>query len=125
MRRLVYDDYGVKDGIIIGGFVVVIVVVLLGAGYAISLIPPSITEGTIIQKDYQAAYTRTEYKGVIVNDEQTSIRVPVQYPAVYRIIIENENEDGDMVTRHVDVPGENWQGFNVGDWFNIACYCIE
>ncbi len=85
---------------------------------------PSIKSGRIVDKIYKAAYSETV--PVHVSDiEIGDIKMPVYsnrtnyYPERFYVVIENENKEGKLVRRTVEVSKVRYEGHQLKDWIEI------
>lgn len=82
---------------------------------------PSIKSGRVVDKIYKAAYSETV--PVHVSDiEIGDVKMPIYanrtyyYPEKFHVVIENENKDGKLVRRTVEVSKVMYEQYQLKDW---------
>ena len=82
---------------------------------------PSIKSGRVVDKQYHAAYSETV--PVHVSDiEVGGTKIPIYsnrtyyHPERFVVVIENENKDGKVVRRSVEVSKVIYEQYKLQDW---------
>lgn len=99
---------------IIGGIIIIFCSVVIIAGFFALAENESnrISEGIVIDKDYNSAYTQIIHR--TVND----ITVPytIYHPESYQLQIQGE-KDGEIVSYWFDCTVEEYHEYNIGDYY--------
>ena len=98
-------------------FLVLVIVVLfgvfgLGIAKAVENENNRITEGVVIDKEYDSPYTT--YNSIKSGDH--TIRVPQYHSETFSILLEG-TKDGETVTYWKEVTGQEYADYNIGDWY--------
>lgn len=102
----------IKHGVLV--LFMVFVWGLIGVSFASAIANESnrITEGVVIDKDYDSPYTT--YNSIKSGD--VTIRVPQYHSETFSILLEG-TKDGETVTYWKEVTGQEYADYNIGDWY--------
>lgn len=113
-RRIDWDTWveRIWCGFLVLFFVFVIGLLVAAFASAIANENNRNTEGVVIDKDYDSAYT--SYSQIKSGD--IYIRVPQHHSETFSILLEG-TKGGETVTYCKEVTGQEYADYNIGDWY--------